>query len=143
MICYSSKLERFRRSPRAAMRIARGVALLIGIAIVCAPHAHTPNARDLNPREYAKTLLTTKNYNCLNYLYGKESAWNYQAIGNLNGKQKAYGIPQIKNDIIKDKSAVEQVTYGLKYIGHRYGYTKHGQPNACKALKHWKNKGWH
>lgn len=136
-------LERFRRSTRAASRIARVIAIAIGVSIVLCHVAQSPEVRDLTPRQYAKTLLTTKNYNCLNYLYGKESAWNADAVGNLSGKQQAYGIPQIKNDIIKDKTPIQQIDYGLKYIGHRYGYTKAGQPNACKALKHWRTKGWH
>lgn len=136
-------LARIRRAQPAALRIAGWVALLIGIAIAFTATAHAPNAKDINPKTYAKSLMTIKNYGCLLKLYGKESAWNPRAIGNLSGKQKAYGIPQIKNDIIKDKNPVDQVMYGLKYIGHRYGYTRAMQPNACKALAHWSKYGWH
>lgn len=143
MLGYSLKLERIRRSQRAALRLARWVAGLIGIAIALATTAHAPVAKDFTPKEYARTLLTSKNFYCLNKLYSKESAWQPDAVGNLAGKQRAYGIPQIKNDIIKDKSPLSQVDYGLKYISKRYGVTANGEPNACKAWTHFKRKGWH
>jgi len=143
MLGYSLKLERIRRSQRAALRLARWVAGLIGIAIAFAATAHAPYAHDLTPQEYARTLLSTKNYKCISKLYGKESAWRHDAVGNLDGKQRAYGIPQIKNDIIKDKSPLSQVDYGLKYLSRRYGLTADGEPDACAAWAHFQRKGWH
>jgi hypothetical protein len=143
MLGYSLKLERIRRSQRAALRLARWVAGLIGIAIALAAPAYAPYAEDLTPQAYAKTLLSTHNYKCLSKLYGKESAWRHDAVGNLAGKQKAYGIPQIKNDIIKDKSPLSQVDYGLKYLSKRYGVLKNGEPDACSAWAHFQRKGWH
>lgn len=143
MLGYSLKLERIRRSQRAALRLARWVAGLTGIAIALAAPASAPYAQDLTPKAYAKSLLSTHNYKCLAMLYGKESAWQHDAVGNLDGEQKAYGIPQIKNDIIKDKSPLEQVDYGLKYVSSRYGVTADGEPDACAAWSHFKRKGWH
>lgn len=74
---------------------------------------------------------------CLIKLYGKESAFNHLAIGNLKGTYHTYGIPQLKNPIIYDKSPIEQIQYGIKYIDHRY------DGNACNAWRHWLRKGWH
>jgi hypothetical protein len=77
-----------------------------------------------------------KEGSCLIRLYGKESAFNPRAIGNLEGTHQVYGIPQLKNPIIKDLSANKQIDYGMKYIKHRYD-------TPCRAYAHWVKKGWH
>jgi len=120
-------------------RRARGVAIVIGIllSIVSTPvdagvnHAFTS-------KDYIRSLLPKDEALCLIKLYGKESAFNRLAIGNLKGKTQTYGIPQLKNPIIKDMSAYNQIDYGMKYIEHRYGTN-----GACKAYAHWVKKGWH
>ena len=92
----------------------------------------------VTPQQYAKALLNDdKQYACILTLYTKESNWNYKA---RNGSH--HGIPQLRNEIMLNKNPIEQVSLGVKYIAHRYGYI-HGVPNACKALEHLKNKGWH
>jgi hypothetical protein len=99
---------------------------------------------NVSVKEYAAQKIQSKDqWVCLSRLYGKESAWNHRAIGNLNGTAPVYGIPQLKNPLMLTKSAYEQVDYGLKYIAHRYKFDKYGNVNACKALQHFKNKGWH
>ena len=99
---------------------------------------------NVSVKEYAAQKIQSKDqWVCLSKLYGKESAWNHRAIGNLNGTSPVYGIPQLKNPLMLSKSAYEQVDYGLKYIAHRYKFDKYGNVNACKALQHFKNKGWH
>jgi hypothetical protein len=93
----------------------------------------------IQPKDYVRLALPKKEAICLSRLIGKESAWNHKAIGNLgspNGDY-VYGLLQLKNPIVKDKSPIEQIHYGLKYIDHRY------QGNACNAWEHWKAKGWH
>ena len=96
------------------------------------------------PQEYAAQKIVSKEqWVCLSRLYGKESAWDSRAIGNLNGTALVYGIPQLKNPLMLEKSPYEQVDYGLKYIQHRYKLDKHGYVNACKAWQHFKIKGWH
>jgi hypothetical protein len=100
----------------------------------------------LTSKQYAAGQLTVKNYKCLATLYGKESAWNWKAVGNLNGTQRVYGIPQGKSEFLRTAKPYQQIDWGLRYIGHRYGYTRTHegmQPNTCKALDHWKRKGWH
>jgi hypothetical protein len=95
-------------------------------------------------QEYAAQQIVSKEqWVCLSRLYGKESAWDYRAIGNLNGTAPVYGIPQLKNPLMLEKSPYEQVDYGLKYIQHRYKLDQYGYVNACKAWQHFKNKGWH
>ena len=143
-------LEHTKCSERAAKRRARSVAIVLGGALCfsfvsAASATNDPNKR-LTSKEYAQGQLTVKNYKCLAVLYGKESAWNYKAVGNLEGTHRVYGIPQGKSEWLKNANPLEQIDWGLRYIGHRYGYTKtiEGlQPNTCNALKHWKRKGWH
>jgi hypothetical protein len=129
-----------RGSGRALKRIARPVAIVIGISL-CLPMSHaTSGSRDVtDPKLYVRLALDKREAVCLSRLIGKESAWNHKAVGNLNSPTKSYvyGLLQLKNPIVKDKSPIEQIHFGLKYIDHRY------QGNACNAWKHWKDKGWH
>ena len=129
-----------RGSERALKRIARSVAIVIGISL-CVPmsHATSGSIEAIEPKRYIHLALPKKEAVCLSRLIGKESAWNHKAIGNLSSPTKSYvyGLLQLKNPIVKDKSPIEQIHFGLKYIDHRY------QGNACNAWKHWKDKGWH
>jgi len=131
------RLEPIRGSERAATRTARAVAIVIGIALsipmqaVDAGHNHAFSSKD-----YIKSLLSKDEALCLIKLYGKESAFKTDAIGNLNGSKQTYGIPQLKNPMIKDMNAYNQIDYGIKYIEHRY-------TTACRAYAHWVKKGWH
>ena len=93
----------------------------------------------VTPKYYAKALLNDNDqYKCILELYRRESNWRPEA---RNGSH--HGIPQMRNEIMLSKNAIEQVGLGVKYIRHRYGTTVDGVPNACKALEHLKNKGWH
>jgi hypothetical protein len=122
------------------LRLARGVAFAIGISL-CLPmsHASSGSIEAIDPKDYVRFTLDKREAKCLSRLIGKESAWNHKAVGNLNSPTKSYvyGLLQLKNPIVKDKSPIEQIHYGLKYIDHRY------QGDTCKAWKHWKDKGWH
>jgi hypothetical protein len=125
-------------SERAASRIARSVAYVIGITLfVPMSHASSGSIDAIEPKQFIRLSMDKKEAICLIRLYGKESAFNPYAIGNLTGKYHTYGIPQIKNPIIYDKTPVEQIKYGIKYIDHRY------DGNACNAWSHWLRKGWH
>ena len=130
----------FKGSERALKRIARSVAIVIGISL-CVPmsHATSGSIEAIHPKDYVRLTLDKREAKCLSRLIGKESAWNHKAIGNLNSpnKEYVYGLLQLKNPIVKDKSPIEQIHFGLKYIDHRY------QGDTCKAWKHWKDKGWH
>jgi len=92
----------------------------------------------VTPKQYAKAALNDdKQYKCIETLYEKESNWRSEA---RNGSH--YGIPQLRNPIMLDKTPLQQTALGIKYIAHRYG-TINGVPNACKALQHLRIKGWH
>jgi hypothetical protein len=115
-------------------------------SFVSAASATNDSTKRITSKQYAQGQLTVKNYKCLATLYGKESAWKWKAVGNLNGTHRVYGIPQGKSEFLRTASPLQQVSWGLRYIGHRYGYVRtiEGmQPNTCKALDHWKRKGWH
>jgi hypothetical protein len=91
----------------------------------------------ITPKQYIRLSMDKREAICLLKLYGKESAFNPKAIGNLSGTQHTYGIPQLKNPIIKDKSPIDQIRYGLKYIDHRYS------GDSCLAWASWLERGWH
>ena len=142
MLDYAGTLlaRALRGSGRALKRIARPVAIVIGISL-CLPmsHASSGSIEAIDPKDYVRFTLDKREAKCLSRLIGKESAWNHKAVGNLDSPTKSYvyGLLQLKNPIVKDKSPIEQIHYGLKYIDHRY------QGDTCKAWKHWKDKGWH
>ena len=119
-------------------RRARWVAAVIGISLFMPmAHASSGSIDAIQPKDFIRMTLPKHEAICLIRLYGKESAFNPYAIGNLSGKYHTYGIPQIKNAIIYDKTPIQQIQYGLKYIDHRY------DGNACNAWSHWLRKGWH
>ena len=68
---------------------------------------------------------------CLDELYHYESRWNPLA---RNGSH--YGIPQGRSKCLSNVSGYKQVEWGIKYNYNRYG-------SMCKALDHYKRKGWH
>jgi hypothetical protein len=70
-------------------------------------------------------------FHCLDELYYKESRWNPKAV---NGSH--YGIPQGRSQWLKTVNGYKQVEWGIKYNYNRYG-------SMCKALHHFKTKGWH
>ena len=117
--------------PEPLRRIARGVAIAIGISLFM-PTAHAP-ALNLAPKQFAYYALNYNKtqYKCLATLWGKESAWNPTAVS-YDGS--AYGIPQLRNKKVLRLDANTQVIWGLRYITHRY-------ETPCAALRHWRIKG--
>ena len=90
-------------------------------------------------KEYAALKIeSNKQFKCLSQLYGKESAWNPNA---RNGSH--HGIPQGKSKYLSTLNGYHQIDWGLDYLFHRYGVDTNGYTNACKALQHFKTKGWH
>ena len=144
----SANASRFSGLLASSLLLVIGAALCLMILSLYPKTIDSSNALQLKPyvsvKEYAAQKIQSKDqWVCLSQLYGKESAWNHRAIGNLTGTAPVYGIPQLKNPLMLTKTAYEQVDYGLKYIAHRYKFDKYGNVNACKALQHFKNKGWH
>ena len=70
---------------------------------------------------------------CLDELYYKESRWNPKAVSPSGNH---YGIPQGRSKWLATVSGYKQVEWGIKYNYNRYG-------SMCKALHHFKTKGWH
>jgi len=103
------------------LRIARSVAIAIGITLLSHATMSKPEAT------------------CIKLLISKESAWNHKAVGNLSSPTKSYvyGLLQIKNPIAKDMNPMQQIQLHHRYLDHRY------DGSACKAWKHFKDKGWH
>ena len=144
----SANASRFSGLLASSLLLVIGAALCLLVLSISSKTIDSSNAVSFKPnvsvKEYAAQKIQSKDqWVCLSRLYGKESAWNHRAIGNLNGTAPVYGIPQLKNPLMLNKNAYEQVDYGLKYIAHRYKFDKYGNVNACKALQHFKNKGWH
>ena len=71
-----------------------------------------------------------KEFKCLVKAWDIESKWNPKAVGNKSGKARVYGIPQLKNEKVKNLDPFTQILWGLKYIDHRYK----GSP--CLLLDH-------
>ena len=68
---------------------------------------------------------------CLDELYHKESRWNPLA---RNGSH--YGIPQGRSKYLAKVNGYKQIDWGIAYNINRHG-------SMCKALDHFKRKGWH
>lgn len=83
-------------------------------------------------RQWAFIQLNNINeFYCLDELYHHESRWNPKA---KNGSH--YGIPQGRSKYLLKANGYKQVEWGIKYNLSRYG-------SMCKALDHWRLKGWH
>ena len=144
------RLEQPNCSERTVKRLVRSVAIVLGTALcfslVSAASATNDSTKRITSKQYAKGQLTVKHYKCLATLYGKESAWRWKAVGNIGGTHQVYGIPQGKSEWLRTANPIEQIDWGLRYIGNRYGYVRtiEGmQPDTCAALNHWKRKSWH
>ena len=126
---------RFTLAGEPLRRIARRrcIALVSGLLLfVNSPQAiAVSTARDVNNYKlYAHIKLHNANeYQCLVYLWNRESNWNPRAD---NPKSTAYGIPQLLK--LKARDPYIQIDLGLKYIKHRYG-------TVCKAWSHHKRTG--
>jgi len=90
-------------------------------------------------QNYARKLVTPKDFTCLVQLWMKESNWRPEAKSPTND----YGIPQrnmprhTKQQIKKFRSnPMAQIDWGVGYIKHRYG-------SACRALQHHKLHNWY
>jgi hypothetical protein len=111
--------------------------LLIGIALCSANILGFEKAHSIEPethhyRQWAFIQLNDiDQFHCLDELYFKESRWNPKA---KNGSH--YGIPQGRSKWLATVDGFKQVNWGLKYIANRH-------QTPCKALDHFKRKGWH
>lgn len=116
------------------------------MSVVLAPIPAIPAAErttllaQIDGKELARELLTTKNYKCFSRLMGKESSWRNAHNPNSSAK----GIGQLLDGTYRNlgmkHSQVEaaQVVAALAYIGRKYGSS-----GPCGAWKHWQKNNWY
>lgn len=98
-----------------------------------------PPLMQVEAKEVARELLTTKQFSCFTQLIGKESAWNPKAE---NPTSTASGIGQMLDTTYsslgmkKSNAGVAQLLATLSYISRRH-------VTPCGAWEHFKNKGWY
>ena len=137
----SHRLSKPKREPLQG-QLARCtlVATLVFIGIFCFEKTYSVAADNSIPNLKLFAYNSFKSwdqFSCYNYIIIQESKWNYKA---RNGSH--YGLGQMRNPLVLTLTPKEQITWHMRYIGHRYGYVN-GEPNACKAAEHLLSKGWH
>ena len=125
--------------PEPLKRIARGVAVAIGIALSMQSTAVGQGSISpyYNIKQLADYQLTDKQYKCHNEIVYRESRFKHDAV---NGSH--YGYYQIKSKSLYKAPYDYQFYRYWSYVLHRYGYTEYDEPDYCKALHHLKTKGW-
>jgi len=131
-----SILNRKAESPRARLGRRRVWATFMLIAFIsCFLKDYSVAKENYKPTHYKQYILITLNdldeTYCLVELYHHESRFNPKA---RNGSH--YGIPQGRSQYLATVDGTKQIDWGIKYINNRYG-------SMCKALDHFKTKGWH
>ena len=131
-----SILNRKAESPGARLGRRRVWATFMLIAFIsCFLKDYSVAKENYKPTHYKQYILITLNdldeTYCLVELYYNESRFNPKA---RNGSH--YGIPQGRSKYLATVDGTKQIDWGIKYINNRYG-------SMCKALDHFKTKGWH
>jgi hypothetical protein len=130
-----SILNRKAESPAARLGRRRVWAtfLLIAFSLCFSKDYSVAADKPMHYKQYAFIQLNHSftEFYCLDELYHKESRWNPKA---KNGSH--YGIPQGRSKYLSKVDGYKQVEWGIAYNMNRYG-------SMCKALDHFKRKGWH
>ena len=138
MVCYPKKrstLSRKAEPPTAGLGRRRVWQALCILAFTCLLKDYSVAKENYKPTHYKQYILIelqdfTEAY-CLIDLYTAESRLNPKA---RNGSH--YGIPQGRSKYLAKVDGTKQIDWGIKYNLNRYG-------SMCKALEHYKIKGWH
>ena len=121
---------RSRKIARFGLVIPLFIALNIGLL-----KDYSVAKENYKPTHYKQYILIELNNfeqaYCLIELYHNESRFNPAA---RNGSH--YGIPQGRSVYLSKVDGTKQIDWGIKYNLNRYG-------SMCKALEHYKIKGWH
>ena len=130
-----STLSRKAEPPTAGLGRRRVWQALCILAFTCLLKDYSVATENYKPTHYKQYILIelndfTEAY-CLIDLYTAESRFNPKA---RNGSH--YGIPQGRSKYLATVSGTKQIDWGIKYNINRYG-------SMCKALEHYKIKGWH
>ena len=119
-------------SARLGRRRVWATLLLIALSSCFIKDYSVANDKTNHYRQWAFIQLNNLDeFYCLDELYFYESRWNPKA---RNGSH--YGIPQGRSKWLATADGYKQVEWGIKYNNNRYG-------SMCKALEHYKIKGWH
>ena len=120
-------------------RIARGVALAIGISLSIATplDAQASNQAIKYVKDLADYQLTEIQEACHNEIVYRESRWNPKS---KNGSH--YGLYQGRSKSLEKANTIRQFWWYWHYVANRYGVTLKDEPDYCKALHHLKTKGW-
>ena len=126
-------------SERAASRIARSVAIVIGIALSMQSTAVGVGSQApiQSIKQLADKQLTEKQEYCHNQIVYRESRFIKDA---RNGSH--IGYYQGKSAALIDAPDDYQFYWFYHYTMHRYGVTQYDEPNYCASLKHLVTKGW-
>ena len=120
-------------------RVARGVALVIGISMSI-PMSAADNG-SISPihsiKQLADIQLTEEQEACHNAIVYRESRFNRYAV---NGSH--HGYYQGRSEYLKGKPDDVQFYWYWYYVSSRYGITEYDEPDYCKALHHLRVKGW-
>jgi len=123
--------------PRAGLGRCRvwAILLLMAFNFIFVKDYSVAAVSNYKPTHYKQYILITLNdideTHCLVELYMAESKLNPLA---RNGSH--YGIPQGRSKYLSRVDGTKQIDWGIKYNLNRYG-------SMCKALEHYKIKGWH
>ena len=132
-----SILNRKAGSPtaRPGRRRVWAILLLIAFSSCFLKDYSVAAVSNYKPTHYKQYILITLNdideTHCLIELYMAESRLNPLA---RNGSH--YGIPPGRSKYLARVDGTKQIDWGIKYNLNRYG-------SMCKALEHYKIKGWH
>ena len=130
-----SILNRKAESPAARLGRRRvwATSLLIAFSLCFSKDYSVAANKPMHYKQYAFIQLNHSftEFYCLDELYHHESRWNPKA---RNGSH--YGIPQGRSKYLSTVNGYKQVEWGIAYNYARYG-------SMCKALDHFKRKGWH
>jgi len=131
-----STLSRKAEPPKARLGRRRvWLALCVIAFTVCFSKDYSLAKDHYKPTHYKQYILIQLNNfeeaYCLIDLYTAESRLNPKA---RNGSH--YGIPQGRSKYLATASGTKQIDWGIKYNLVRYG-------SMCKALEHYRAKGWH
>jgi len=132
-----SILNRKAESPGARLGRRRvwATLLLIAFNFIFVKDYSVAAVSNYKPTHYKQYILITLNdideTHCLVELYMAESRLDPKA---RNGSH--YGIPQGRSVYLSKVDGTKQIDWGIKYNLNRYG-------SMCKALEHYKIKGWH
>ena len=134
-----SSLEPIKGSERALKRIARSVAIVIGIALsIPMQVADGGSQRPIQSiRQLADKQLTEVQESCHNSIVYRESRFKKDAV---NGSH--HGYYQGRSKYLKDSPDDVQFYWYWHYVANRYGVTRYDEPDYCKAWHHLRVKGW-